>query len=89
MPIRHLLVHLDGDVKSPEGTNGPIGFALNNFVLSDFVRFRRIGTKICARIDRRMFLGKEDLLILLDLCRGIAIGIIMEKYRLKRPQVYV
>ena len=81
------MVHLDGDEKSPVGTDGEIGNALKYFVLSDFVNFRRIGTKIPIRIDRKMFIGKEDLLTLLDLCRGIASGIIMEKYRLKRPQV--
>ena len=86
LPARHLLESFDGSSKSPEATRSPIGQALEDFELTDFVNFRRIGTKIPDELDRKLFKDKQDLLRILDFCRGISKGSIPDKYLKKIPQ---
>ena len=58
-----------------EGTSGPIGTAIKglNENLLPFVDFVRIQTNVPI-LDRSIFLKKEELLMLYDLCHGIANG---------------
>ena len=58
-----------------EGTSGPIGTAIKglNENLQPFVDFARIQTNV-PTLDRSIFLKQEELLMLYDLCHGIANG---------------
>ena len=58
-----------------EGTSGPIGTAIKglNENLQPFVDFVLIQTNVPI-LDRSIFLKKEELLMLYDLCHGIANG---------------
>ena len=70
-----------------EGTSGPIGTAIKglNENLQPFVDFAHIQTNVPI-LDRNIFAKQEELLMLLDLCHGIANGFhsIDQKYVLKK-----
>ena len=84
LPGRHLFEHLDGGTFGPLGKNGPIGEAVKdmNENLTPFVHFEPIATNV-PEIDVKLFQGKLDLIMLYDLCRGIALGYIDPKYETK------
>ena len=58
-----------------KGTSGPIGTAIKslNDNLKAFVAFVPIPTKV-PELDIALFNGKQDLLCLYELCRGVALG---------------
>ena len=84
LPGRHLFEHLDGGTFGPLGKNGPIGEAVKdmNENLTPFVQFQIIWRNV-PEIDVKYFEGKLDLIMLYDLCRGIAIGYVDKKYETK------
>ena len=89
LPGRHLFEHLDGGTLGPLGKNGPIGEAIKdmNENLTPFVQFQIIWTNV-PEIDVKYFEGKLDLIMLYDLCRGIAIGYVDKKYETKEAPAY-
>ena len=80
--------HLDGGTFGPLGKNGPIGQAVKDMDekenLTPFVHFEPIATNV-PELDVKLFLGKLDLIMLYDLCRGIAAGYVDPKYETKEP----
>ena len=75
--MRNLYWKLEGGTKGPIGPKGPIGIAVKNLNenLKPFIQFAQIHTDVPI-LDRKIFNGKQDLIMLYDLCIGISTGII-------------
>ena len=73
-----------GETKSPSGTSGPIGQALQNFSAdAPFVRYSRIPNVFINNIDDDLFHDRKDLRSHLDMCKMASSGDTIEKYLLK------
>jgi hypothetical protein len=46
LPLRHLIIHLDGPTTGPKGFSGPLGKALNKIEERSVVAFKPIKSKM-------------------------------------------
>ena len=90
---RNFAIKLDGETKDTITTGGPIGQASKALPdnikkgLTPIIVFVQIQTNVDKAVDYSVFNGREDIMAMVDFCKGIEEGIIPEKYHKKKPPI--
>jgi hypothetical protein len=82
LPLRHLLIHLDGPTTGPKAFSGEIGKALSNVEKREIVSFSPIESKLSSVFQQDL---STDQAYLFEICQSVVLGRCFEKLAQKSP----